>query len=131
MTLAPPPSARARAQRRTVVGALREVWESNQILANMIRRDFSAKHKNSFFGMAWSLVNPMLLVAIFSFVFYILGARAAPNRPYPFALFFFAGLVLWNFFSSGLQSATGSVVGGRHLIQKVYFPRKILPMSQV
>jgi ABC-2 type transport system permease protein len=119
------------APRRTIVGALRELVEARQILANMIRRDFSAKHKNSFFGMAWSLVNPMLLVAIFSFVFYFLGAQVQGEKHYSFAIFFFCGITLWNFFSGALTGATGSIVAGGYLLKKVYFPRDILPLSQV
>src|SRR5439155_10642522 len=70
VTTGPPLELVRRAPRRTISASLRELWEALQILANMVRRDFSAKHKNSFFGMAWSLVNPLLLVAIFSFVFW-------------------------------------------------------------
>src|SRR5438874_903358 len=132
MTVAPPPSLRLRAPRRTVRAALRELVDSRQILANMVRRDFAAKHKNSFFGMAWSLVNPLLLVGIFSFVFWFLGAQGVGgNRTYPFALFFFCGIAIWNLFSAGLLGATTSIVGGAYLIKKVYFPREILPLSQV
>lgn len=131
MSLAPPPSALVRAPRRTILGALRELVAARQILANMVRRDFAAKHKNSFFGMAWSLVNPLLIVAVFSFVFYFLGARVQGETRHPFAIFFFCGITLWNFFSVALTGATGSIVTGGYLLKKVYFPREILPLSQV
>ncbi|MDQ3871268.1 MAG: ABC transporter permease [Chloroflexota bacterium] len=131
MTTAPAPSLRLRAPRRTIGEALRELRDSRQILANMVRRDFAAKHKNSFFGMAWSLVNPLLLVGIFSFVFWFLGAPVVGKRGYPFAMFFFCGITLWNLFSAGLTGATGSIVGGAYLVKKIYFPREILPLSQV
>src|SRR5439155_27378933 len=110
VTTGPPLELVRRAPRRTISASLRELWEARQILANMVRRDFSAKHKNSFFGMAWSLVNPLLLVAIFSFVFWFLGARGVGgNRTYPFALFFFCGIAIWNLFSAGLLGATTSI----------------------
>src|SRR5439155_17118544 len=76
--------------------------------------------------------NPLLLVGIFSFVFWFLGAQGVGgNRTYPFALFFFCGIAIWNLFSAGLLGATTSIVGGAYLIKKVYFPREILPLSQV
>ena len=131
MAVAPPAGLRLSARRRSIRGALREVAASRQILANMVRRDFAAKHKNSFFGMAWSLVTPLLTVGVYSFAFYFLGARVQGDRTVPFAIFFFCGLTLWNLFASGVTGATGSVVGGAYLIKKVYFPREILPLSQV
>jgi homopolymeric O-antigen transport system permease protein len=131
MMSAPPPSLRVPARRRTIRESFSELNGSRLILANMVRRDFASKHKNSFFGMAWSLINPLLLVAIFSVAFWFMGARVVGNRTYPFALFFFGGITLWNFFSTALVSATGSIVGGGYLIKKIYFPRDILPLSQV
>lgn len=116
---------------RTVLQSLREVRDSRHILANFVRRDFAAQHRNSVLGFLWSLLNPLLLVGVFSFVFKVL--RAAPQGPHgaPFALFFFCGLVLWRMFAESVQASTSSVVSSRHLIQKVYFPREILPLSEV
>ncbi len=116
---------------RGLIESVKEVIADRQILANFVRRDFAAQHRNSFLGFLWSLLNPLLLVAVFSLVFKVLRAAPQGNEGAPFAVFFFTGLVLWNLFSNSIQGSTSSVVGSRHLIQKVYFPREILPMSIV
>lgn len=126
--LPPPPK---KPKRRSLPESVREVIEARQILANLVRRDFSTQHRNSFLGLAWSLLNPMLTVAVFTLVFRIFRAAPTGTLKVPFALFFFCGLILWNLFSSSVVSGSTSIVGGGYLIQKVYFPREILPMSAV
>lgn len=126
--LPPPPK---RPKRRSLAESVREVAEARQILANLVRRDFSTQHRNSFLGLAWSLLNPMLTVAVFTLVFKIFRAAPTGQLKVPFALFFFTGLILWNLFSASVVAGSTSIVGGGYLIQKVYFPREILPMSAV
>lgn len=126
--LPPPPK---KPKRRSLLESIKEVVEARQILANLVRRDFSTQHRNSFLGLAWSLLNPMLTVAVFTLVFRIFRAAPTGTLQVPFALFFFCGLILWNLFSSSVVSGSTSIVGGGYLIQKVYFPREILPMSAV
>lgn len=116
---------------RGIVFSIREVIADRQILANFVRRDFAAQHRNSFLGFLWSLLNPLLLVAVFSLVFKVLRAAPQGRGGAPFAVFFFSGLTIWNLFSTSVQASTSSIVGSRHLIQKVYFPREILPLSIV
>lgn len=126
-----PPVSLSTPPRRGIVDSTREVIKSRQILGNLVRRDFSTQHRNSFLGLAWSLLNPLLMVGVFSIVFKIF--RAAPQGAIqaPFAIFFFCGLTLWNLFSASVSNSSSSIVGGGYLIQKVYFPREILPLSTV
>ncbi len=116
---------------RSLLQSVKEVVADRQILANFVRRDFAAQHRNSVLGFLWSLLNPLLLVGVFSLVFKVLRAAPQGSGGAPFALFFFSGLTIWNLFASSIQSTTSSIVDSRHLIQKVYFPREILPMSVV
>lgn len=110
--------------------AVSELYESRDILRNMIRRDYTTKHKNNVLGVAWSILNPLLLVAIFSVVFkYFLGVKPAPSSEAPFAVWFFAGLTFWNLFAVSVTTSVSSIIGGAYLIHKVYFPREILPIS--
>lgn len=118
--------------------AFRELVAWRELTANLVRRDLKVRHRGTFLGMLWSLTTPLLLVALYWFIFtFILRVDPAddavrPDRqPVPFALYFFCGLVLWNLFSNAVNASTGSVVGSGYLLGKVWFPRAILPLSTV
>jgi ABC-2 type transport system permease protein len=99
-------------------------WE---LLANLVRKDLKVKYKSSTLGFVWTLANPVLYLAVFTLVFtYFLTNRV----PY-FPVYFMAGLLVWNFFSTAALSATGSVVGSANLVKKVPFPRIVLPLASV
>lgn len=112
--------------------------EARELTTSLVRRDLKVRHRGTFLGMLWSLTTPLLVVALYYLVFkYIIQASPATDaaRPdgnsVPFAIYFFAGLTIWNFFSTSVTSSTGSVVGSSYLLRKVYFPRAILPLSAV
>jgi lipopolysaccharide transport system permease protein len=130
------------APRRTRAGTLRselaDLGQSRELLVNLVLRDLKVRHRGTILGMIWSLANPLLIVGLYYVVFnFILGALPAQDlaRPdghaIPFAIYFFCGLTLWNFFSTSLITSTVSVVGSSYLLRKVYFPRAILPLSAV
>jgi ABC-type polysaccharide/polyol phosphate export permease len=133
-----PDGGRRPATARRLGRDARELVQARELTANLVRRDLKVRHRGTFLGMLWSLANPLLLVGLYYGIFkYILGASPAQDvaRPdhhaVPFAIYFFAGLTLWNVFSNSLAGATGSVVGSGYLLRKVYFPRAILPLSTV
>ena len=132
------PDAARRTRAGSVRGELVDLVRSRELLSNLVLRDLKVRHRGTFLGMLWSLANPLLTVGLYYVVFkYILGALPVNDLPrpdgarVPFAIYFFCGLTLWNFFSGSLISATGSVVGSSYLLRKVYFPRSILPLSAV
>ena len=127
---------------RTRAGSLRselaDLGQSRELLVNLVLRDLKVRHRGTILGMIWSLANPLMIVGLYYVVFnFILGALPAQDlaRPdghaIPFAIYFFCGLTLWNFFSTSLITSTVSVVGSSYLLRKVYFPRAILPLSAV
>ena len=119
---------------RTMRESVQEIRESKDLLFQMVRRDLAAKHAGSVLGFLWSLLSPALLVFVYATVFFLFGFAPVANpelKHLPFALFFFAGLVLWNVFNAGLAGGTGSVVSSGYLVRKIYFPREILPLSVV
>jgi ABC-type polysaccharide/polyol phosphate export permease len=130
VTATPPPKL-DRTSHRTTRQAILEVFASRDILANMVRRDFTIKYKNSFLGVGWSLFNPILLTLLFAGVFAALGFSPAPGTPYPFVLYFFAGLILWNLFAASVQGNVSAILNGAYLVKKVYFPREILTFSTI
>lgn len=128
MTTEPPVSLKL--PHKTLRQALAELYDARSILANMVRRDFASKHKNNVFGIAWSLLNPLLLVAIYAIAFrFILGVTTTGDFPYPFALYLYSGLVIWNLFATSVTVATSSISMNAFLINRVYIPREVFPIS--
>jgi lipopolysaccharide transport system permease protein len=107
---------------------LHELYRYRELLENLIVRDLKVRYKNSILGFFWSLVNPLLLMIVFTVVFTIM----LPNVSIPkFPVFVLTALLPWNFFNTAVMGATSSIVQNGHLIKKVYFPREILPVSTV
>jgi len=110
-----------------LIGArLRELWSFREVLANLVRRELKVKYAASFLGAVWSLLNPVVFLAVFSFVVRVLG----PHVP-DFPVFLLSGLLAWNFFSSSVQLGTRAVVDNASLVKKVAFPREILPLASI
>jgi len=107
---------------------LRELWQYRELIRNLVARDLKVRYKNSILGIAWSWLNPLLMMVVYTIFFTILMRNTGfPHYP----VFLLSGLLPWNFFSESVTSATASIVGNAHLIKKVYFPREILPISIV
>jgi ABC-2 type transport system permease protein len=98
-----------------------------ELLRNLIRKDLKVKYKGSTLGFAWSLANPLLLLAVYYVVFQII----LPGRVPYFAVYLMSGLLIWNAFMSSVSAACGSVVYNSNLVKKVRFPLPVLPLSAV
>lgn len=111
--------------------ALKELWEFRELLVNLVRRELKVKYRNSVLGFLWSLLNPLLMMLVFAFVFgFIFQARgigAISKLP----VFLLTGLLPWFFLNLSLTSAAGSIVNSAPLIKKVYFPRLLIPLASV
>jgi lipopolysaccharide transport system permease protein len=106
-----------------------EIWAHRELLYFFIWRDLKVRYKQTVFGAAWALMQPILMMLVFSVSLGRLPGVGPAGVPYP--LFVFAGLVPWTLFSASLQGAANSLVGGEAIITKVYFPRLILPFASV
>lgn len=117
------------------MAALAEIVGSRELLANLTLRELRGKYKRSALGWAWSLINPLVTMAIYTVVFGVfLKARPAPGEPSGlnvFALWLLAALLPWNFLNNSLQGGVQSLIGNANLIKKVYFPRELLVASTV
>ncbi|NLG48492.1 MAG: ABC transporter permease [Chloroflexi bacterium] len=107
---------------------LRELYRYHELLENLVVRDLKVRYKNSVLGFLWSLVNPLLLMIVFTVVFTVMLPNVTIVN---FPVFALTALLPWNFFSASVMSATNSIVQNSHLVKKVYFPREILPISTV
>lgn len=90
-------------------------------------RDLKVRYKKSALGFVWSLLNPLMMMVVFTIVFTILTSPNIENFP----VFVLTGLMAWNFFANTITGAAGTIVGNSSLINKVYFPRELLPASLV
>lgn len=98
-----------------------------EVLRALVAKELKVKYKRSVLGFAWSLVTPLALSAIYLFVF--VHVYQVPRKD--FVLFLLVGLLPWNYFNLSILSATTSLVDNGSLIRKVYFPRFLLPSSNV
>lgn len=108
---------------------LREIWAHRELLYFFIWRDLKVRYKQTAFGAAWAVVQPVLLMLVFSVTLGRIAGVGPKGVPYP--LFVFAGLVPWTLFASSLAGASNSLVSGEAIITKVYFPRLLLPFASV
>lgn len=99
------------------------------LMRNLVTRDLKVRYKNSIFGFAWSLLNPLFLMVVLSVVFTVAFERASPVENFP--AFLIVGLIAWNFTSSSLSRAVNSVIENNQLVNKVFFPREVIPASVV
>jgi len=104
-----------------------EIWRSRELLVYLVRTEIKVKYKNSFLGLLWSMLSPAMTLAVYTLVFGVLLKNGIPD----FVIFLFAGLLLWNFFSTGVIAATGVVVNNAGLVKKVSFPREILALAAI
>jgi len=99
------------------------------LLYNLVVRDLKVRYKHSALGFFWSLLNPLLLMVVFTFVFQQL-LKTGQDKPM-YQVFFLSALLPWTWCSSAVLGTLGSIVNNGHLIKKVYFPREMLPVSVV
>jgi ABC-2 type transport system permease protein len=113
--------------RTSLLGQLRQIAAHHELLLNLIRLELKAKYKASALGFAWSLLNPAMYLVVFYIAFDVILGGGIPRFP----IYLLSGLLVWNFFTTALNSGTGSVVAGSGLVKKVWFPREILPLASV
>jgi lipopolysaccharide transport system permease protein len=108
---------------------LAEIWQYRELLYFLAWRDLKIRYKQTFIGVAWAVLQPVLMMAIFTL---FLGRLVNVSfAPLPYSVAALAGLLPWNFFVSGTTSASDSVVSGQALVSRVYFPRLILPAASM
>ena len=97
------------------------------LINELVTRDLKIKYRRSFLGYVWSLLNPLLMMAIMSIVFSYMFRFDIPNYP----LYLICGQTLWSFFNESTNASMMSVIGNGALIRKVYIPKYIFPISRV
>jgi ABC-2 type transport system permease protein len=106
--------------------SIRAVWQYRGLIGNFANREIKGKYKGSLLGSAWSLINPLATLAIYSLVFGFIIRFPTPvagnGHLTNFTVYLFTALVVWNFFTSVTTSGMGALVGAGQLLRKIYFP---------
>lgn len=106
---------------------MQSVFKFRDLILLMTKKELKIKYKNSILGILWSMLNPLLMLVIYTIAFkYILKVEVEN-----FSLYMFCGLLLWIFFQNSVTQSMASIINNRHLLTKVYFPRLILPLVVV
>jgi lipopolysaccharide transport system permease protein len=108
---------------------LREIWRWRELFLFLAWRDIRIRYRQAFLGIAWALLTPLALMAVFTLFFGIIFATPSEGISRP--VFIFAGLITWLLFSQTVSSASNSLLKDRYIFEKLYFPRLILPASAV
>jgi lipopolysaccharide transport system permease protein len=104
-----------------------KLWGYRELVRNLVMKDLTLKYRGSALGFTWSLVNPLLMLAVYSLAFtYIMGLRREG-----FVYFLLLGILAWTFFSTTTAMATSSIAEAGGLLRSVRFPRTVLPVATV
>ncbi len=106
---------------------LGELWEYRELLYFLIWRDVKVRYKQTVLGAAWAVIQPLVMMVVFSIFLGGLAQIPSDNVPYP--IFAYAGLLPWQFFSLALTQSANSLVNSASLLRKVYFPRLVVPLA--
>ena len=109
------------------MNAIKEIYEYRTMIASLIKRDLRGRYKGSVLGFAWTFLNPLLQLAVYTLVFSAI-MRAGIEDYY---LFLFVALIPWIFFSSSVTGGASCIISQKEMIKKIYFPREVLPISHV
>jgi lipopolysaccharide transport system permease protein len=123
------PLVRIRPSRKWVKLNLRDLWAYRELLYFLTWRDVKVRYKQTAFGAAWAIMQPLFAMLIFALFFGKLAGIPSDGIPYP--IFAFGGLLPWIFFANAVTASGNSLVGSSNLITKVYFPRMIIPGAAV
>lgn len=108
---------------------LKELWNYRELFFYFTLRDIQVKYKQTVLGFLWAVLQPVLMMVVFTVFFS--KVLNAPSEGLPYPVFVLSGLILWSLFSNGLMNSSNSMVNNANIIKKIYFPRMIVPLSAI
>ena len=108
---------------------LKELWEYRELAYTFAMRDIRVRYKQTALGAAWAVIQPLMMMVVFTMFFGRLAKIPSEGLPYP--LFSYSALLPWTLFSEGITRSTNSMITNANIMTKVYFPRLIMPISGV
>nr|NJM01006.1 ABC transporter permease [Desulfobacula sp.] len=115
----------------TPCGMYASFWRNRSLVRTLVRREVTGRYQGSILGIIWSFVNPLFMLAVYTFVFsVVLKARwnVGNDSKTEFALVLFAGLIIFNLFADCLNRAPSLILANANYVKKVIFPLEILPL---
>lgn len=110
---------------------LKELWRYKDLFYFMVLRDVTVMYKQTVFGFAWAIFNPLIQIVIFTIVFGKLANVTTGDASVPYVLFSSISVIPWTYFSNSISFASNSIVNNASVFTKVYFPRLIIPLTPV
>ncbi len=108
---------------------LRDLWIYRELVFFMVWRDLKVRYKQTLLGASWAIIQPLVTMVVFNFIFGQVGKVPTEGLPYP--LFSFSALLPWGLFATALNQGSRSLVSNQSMITKVYFPRLVLPLAAI
>ncbi len=130
-----PPPAKVRSPALIIEGNkwigpdLREMWAHRELFLFLAWRDVKVRYKQTALGASWAILQPLISMVVFTMLFGRLAK--VPSEGQPYAIFSYAGLLPWNFFTTAVTNSSNSLISSTNLITKVYFPRLLVPTAAV
>ncbi|MDD2502827.1 MAG: ABC transporter permease [Clostridia bacterium] len=110
-----------------IIRQFRELYDYREMFKNLVAKDLRSRYKGSVLGFLWTFINPLMMLIVYSIVFSFVMRANIEN----YSMFLFVGLLPWNYFQGSITMGNFSIVGNANLINKIYFPRAILPLAAV
>jgi ABC-type polysaccharide/polyol phosphate export permease len=107
--------------------ALRELWQARELVRALVERQLRARYKQALLGFAWALIPSVVMMLVLTF--FVSKAVTIQTGGIPYPLFSFVALLAWSFFASSISGASGALLGNIALLNKVYCPREVFPVS--
>jgi len=108
---------------------LKDLWVYRELLYFLTWREIKVRYKQTILGFAWAILQPFFMMVVFTLFFGTLAKIPSEGIPYP--LFNYAALLPWTLFAEGISRSSNSLVQDRNLVQKIYFPRLVMPLSGI
>ena len=109
------------------MGVFKNLYNYRELLKTSVKKEIRSKYKNSFLGVVWSFLNPLLQIVVYAIIFSLI----LKNNQEHYAIFLCAGIIPWTFFSIAINKSAFTIIENGNIIKKVYFPREIVPISVV
>ena len=110
-----------------MISHFKKLFAYRELLYSLTKKELKVKYRGSVLGFFWSLLNPVLIMLVYSFVFSIVLRQGTKE----FAIFLICALLPFNFFSNSVNYGAGSIISNANLVKKIYFPKEIIPLSIV